>query len=1450
MMAAVPADPKTPQKKPLVVVDTVIRKLNEDYSLGIGPTDRSLTPARRQQLCDQDEQYARWDRAWRGIHVLCCRRDGSLDRALVSFFNEAKAMSLNWVPKPRSDPGTPPSSSDPPKAQTPGQQYQLQTLLLDVLESYRSPPKLTIPPMSFSRANGSSPLASSPESDYRSFSESPASAGSKRSFDGDFDQSAKRFRGRERARSPCPSPTPRPSFTNALDNVPSRQRTSICPTNWSPERRRQNGTVLRPLPLNWSPERRPHDAARQQRGTRVLDRSPEQRQNVPSWLPARLNRSPERRQQQPARPPGLSPEHRAVDRSDSSSSDSSASSRVPSIFSDHGCRSTQTTSFSSEPQLKCLTATVPTHPSPSWLGLTSRTRSIGSRPAPQSAASRGPTVPATPPPSSATGIYSDFPDVDFPSSSTTQRLVFGRNEALETPDGEPTALQRRLQNIWPKFPGWLHDAPLAVAWEVTRICQHCKVDLEHPSLQYNPKWATSGMDVIWRDLHENNLFRGKSFPERPAAEVFAAALTTFETRGNAVVMSAALEFNPDTTGPLFLVDMRPLRFEEGCRLTRRFGPDRFMEVLVPSPNGLNASAVVKDGGSEEIIRWLARPHSLVGRQWQAFYSKDAGYRNPAKELRLGPDAKPSFKERVHFFAENGHSFRRAGITSRHEIPTDDTVQRRTQLSVSMMLDWLLNLERNEDQPHLKLFSRIQLGLSKTFPAVTFEPDQIHHHSVDILSPVGKVMNDGIGRMSRSVARKIRDALGLSDIPSAIQGRMGSAKGMWLMDVADARDEDWIETYPSQRKWECDNPDPFHRTLEIRSVSSELKPAALNLQFLPVLEDRAKDKERMRRAIAARLENGLKKQFESQKAAFKSPLLFRQWVNENSNSRSERVKHGQVPFLGGLPENKGEILSFLLNSGFDRKQKYVQELAWELQKQRCDILRTKLNIRVGRSAYVYMVVDFWGVLDENEVHIGFSSKFRDESDDVSYTLLADCDVLVARSPAHFVSDVQKVRAVFKPELHALKDVIVFSAKGNVPLADKLSGGDYDGDLAWVCWDPDIVENFVNADVPVEPDLSAYLGKDKTTFKDLVHRTGHTGERARHEAVYDMINKSFQFAMQPNYLGICTNYKERVCYHNNNVNDTAAVTLSSLVGKLVDQSKQGIIFNRASWDRLRRELFNGKTFFEDPAYKGDVWSSPREPRHIIDYLRFAVANPAIDRQLEALHKAMQASKQDTAEPQEDTAHWWDPDLAVYYVNFEALTEKSESFKTLFDALKKALGAVEREWKILMNKSARDPAANQPYPYKVRQLYAQWLAIEPRALSHTGSIRLDADTAALLEQPYLAERGPGAAGTSYWALLKASVAFKLFYRTNPKFVWQMAGAQLAFIKAQMSASAAGVRSDQMPLLVTPLMYAGLMPDGRFVKQYIARLEGDGSEYPDLEDAQQIGDGDGEDFREDDVD
>ena len=67
----------------------------------------------------------------------------------------------------------------------------------------------------------------------------------------------------------------------------------------------------------------------------------------------------------------------------------------------------------------------------------------------------------------------------------------------------------------------------------------------------------------------------------------------------------------------------------------------------------------------------------------------------------------------------------------------------------------------------------------------------------------------------------------------------------------------------------------------------------------------------------------------------------------------------------------------------------------------------MNIELGKSTYAYMIADPLALLEDNEVHIGFSSMFTDYKSDWSEVMLHDMDVLVARLPAVLPSDIQKV-----------------------------------------------------------------------------------------------------------------------------------------------------------------------------------------------------------------------------------------------------------------------------------------------------------------------------------------------------------------------------------------------------------------------------------------------------------
>ena len=60
------------------------------------------------------------------------------------------------------------------------------------------------------------------------------------------------------------------------------------------------------------------------------------------------------------------------------------------------------------------------------------------------------------------------------------------------------------------------------------------------------------------------------------------------------------------------------------------------------------------------------------------------------------------------------------------------------------------------------------------------------------------MNDSIGRISPNLMKRVREVLGLTETPCAIQARIGGAKGMWIAanGEPDVNVEDWIKIYPS------------------------------------------------------------------------------------------------------------------------------------------------------------------------------------------------------------------------------------------------------------------------------------------------------------------------------------------------------------------------------------------------------------------------------------------------------------------------------------------------------------------------------------------------------------------------------------------------------------------------------------------------------------------------------
>lgn len=225
---------------------------------------------------------------------------------------------------------------------------------------------------------------------------------------------------------------------------------------------------------------------------------------------------------------------------------------------------------------------------------------------------------------------------------------------------------------------------------------------------------------------------------------------------------------------------QPMVVSTSRRAYRKFGADRFVAISVDKSKARTNEAEMK--------QFLQQPLLICGRLYRVFFIKSK------------KGSKDKFS--VHAFATNGE-----GLAGR-------------EVNMDKLMEWTLSLNRNCTSIAPKLWSRISLSLTSTKPSVIFSLDQIRWVG-DIFSPSGQCMTDGCARASPAVFREIWSSgiLASKETPTAVQGRIGSAKGVWFVDpLSDPRSEEkWVEIRPSQQKFQYDSltfQDPMLRTLVI------------------------------------------------------------------------------------------------------------------------------------------------------------------------------------------------------------------------------------------------------------------------------------------------------------------------------------------------------------------------------------------------------------------------------------------------------------------------------------------------------------------------------------------------------------------------------------------------------------------------------------------------------------
>ena len=361
----------------------------------------------------------------------------------------------------------------------------------------------------------------------------------------------------------------------------------------------------------------------------------------------------------------------------------------------------------------------------------------------------------------------------------------------------------------------------------------------------------------------------------------------------------------------------------------------------------------------------------------------------------------------------------------------------------------------------------------------------------------------------------------------------------------------------------------------------------------------------------------------------------------------------------------------------------------------------------------------------------------------------------------------MHAIFHPQLRTYKDVIVFSSKGRCSLAEKLSGGDYDGDKAWVCWDPSLVDHFVNYDNPrslynlpdVSTDEDLGLEQDKTTVAALLQANDFAAKFLEH---------GFNFVFQDSMLGRCTAYHEALCYHGVSIEKPCALTIAHLLGRLVDRAKLGIIFQDLQWKNFLHQ-HRLPLQLSKPAYKNRKHAKPTS--HFVDHLVFVIAKNVRERTLRRFNERFK------------DVGTWDEALARVWKFEHEEAQGDPNYQVVLKHLVEDLRSISDSWNSNVIRPFDDDDEEEVWNKKSKQgqessfeqcierPYQEYLNIGPRVLSSTNC--------PLTTRWTKKEEKIGDGLADDWNLLKASALFCHFHQRN--FIWRVAGSELGMLKAR---------------------------------------------------------------------
>ncbi|ORZ02227.1 RNA dependent RNA polymerase-domain-containing protein [Syncephalastrum racemosum] len=703
----------------------------------------------------------------------------------------------------------------------------------------------------------------------------------------------------------------------------------------------------------------------------------------------------------------------------------------------------------------------------------------------------------------------------------------------------------------------------SISWtaqfELARFIQTCRVhwqDLTFDTLQRFHHVANEQPRTLhstflqWYGTHNKNATLGVlercsdhvwQHTEKPPASVPNRAIHY------SAIMALSLGKTPT-------IQLRPAKVGASNRFFRKFGDSRFLELKVTKSSHPGMIRQNKD--------FFLKPFLLMGRVFKFLFVKDST---------------------IILFATEG-----AGLEP---------------ICIRSVIDWHIPIIENWSMTICKFASRMSLGYSNSIATLTFQPHEIQYID-DIYSgaPGGEetCMTDGCGLISIAAMRKIMGAQHENELPCAVQGRIGGAKGIWLVaPELDLNAGDFIQIRKSQHKFKTGLPqldmstDPLHYTFDLVKNAICIYPSNLNTQFIQCMASGGVPTSAFLEILDEYLQRLAMVVTENRNililrdwVARTGSIMRARWETEDTEKdiwreqpvdddyveclsteedmgaslQRQSTDYGKVNPYSGQPVGLHESTVRLMDAGFDLSNPY---LAQKITNVFRDVMRsvvTKYKIEVTESCTVTCVPDPTGTLQEGEIFLQLSKRRTDEQTGLRAGLIMG-DLLVTRNPCGLKSDVQKVKAVDCAGLRSYSDVLICSVKGRRSLASMLGGGDYDGDIVFCCWDQRLVQPFQGSPVPPTPKKADdAFEESKTRVRDELARMRDK------QAMEAALQRSFISVLLPDStLGVYENWRTVLSEHTS-LDHPDVVYLSHMCAKLVDAPKQGLALKETA---LRRD-----------------------------------------------------------------------------------------------------------------------------------------------------------------------------------------------------------------------------------------------------------------------------------------